>query len=113
MRHSTFAKFDQALALVHEDLDLAKAWARDRPLTIANTAARRRHRLDGELAKIGVEWWLNDTSTAAGRVSAAIKAPRTGLALAKEALPTTWEEAAQLLYERQAVAGPPTPSFRR
>lgn len=63
---SAFAKSDEAPACVHEDPDLAEAWTYNQSLTTAETAAWCHSRLDKELAKID-EWWLSDTSVAAGK----------------------------------------------
>lgn len=47
--------------------DLAEVWARDRPMTTAETSARRLRRLERELAKIGEKWSLSDTVVSAGK----------------------------------------------
>lgn len=67
-RRSAFAKTNVAPEWICNDLELATAWALDHSITITETAARRHHRLDGELAKIGEEWSLSDCSTNAGAV---------------------------------------------
>lgn len=51
---------DVAPAWVRNNPDLAAAWALDRPVTTVQTAARRRRRLDSELAKIGKECLLSN-----------------------------------------------------
>jgi hypothetical protein len=81
---------------------LTSAWALDRSVTTAETVARGRHRLDGELAKIDEEWSLSVSSTNPCRGKAAVRAPRASFALAAGALRTAQEEAEQLLRERQA-----------
>ena len=71
---------------VPNDLDLAAAWALDRSVTTTETAARRRRRLDGELAKIGEEWSLSDYSANAGRGKTAARAPKATSAVVAAAL---------------------------
>ena len=102
---------------VHNDPDLAAVWALDRSVTITETAARRRRRLDGELAKIGEEWSLSDCSANAGHGKATARAPKATSAVAAAALRTAQQEAERLLREQQAASGqccrgPPAP-YRR
>ena len=66
-RRSAFAKSDMAPEWARNDPDHASVWALDRFVTTVETGARRRHRLEGELAKIGEEWSLSETAAAAGR----------------------------------------------
>lgn len=75
---SAFAKSDEAQARVRDDPDLAEAWARDRSVTTAETAVRRRRRLNGELANIGEDRLLSDTFAAADRGKAVTRALRPG-----------------------------------
>ena len=54
-RRSAFAKSNLASDWVRSDPDPATAWTLDHSVTTAETAGRRRSRLDSELAKIGEE----------------------------------------------------------
>lgn len=85
---SAVAKSNEAPSLVREDPDTAEAWAHEWSTTNTETAALRRRRLDGELARIGEEWSLSNTFIVVGRGNAAAKAPRPGSAFAAAALRT-------------------------
>lgn len=84
-RRSAFTKSDEAPTKVHEEANLADAWARDRSLTNVETAPRRCRCLDGDLAKISEEWSLSGTSAAASRD----KVPWPGSTLAAAAVRMT------------------------
>ncbi|XBJ19861.1 hypothetical protein VPH35_010783 [Triticum aestivum] len=62
------SKSDAALEWVRNNPDLAMAWALDRSVTTAETAARRRRHLDSELAKISKEWSLSNYPAGAGGI---------------------------------------------
>ena len=87
-RCSVFAKLDAASEWVRNDPYLAAAWALNHSITTAETTAKRRCRLDGELPKIGEEWSLSNSSANAGRGKAAASALRASSALAATALCT-------------------------
>jgi hypothetical protein len=84
-RHSAFAKSDVAPDLVRKDPYLATVWALDCSMTTAETAARRRHRLDGELAKMGEEGSLSDYSANDGHDKATSAVAAAALCMAQEA----------------------------
>lgn len=77
---------------------LANALALDRLLTTTETTVRRRRRLFGELAKIGLEWYLSEIDAAVGGRGKG-KAHRRWSALVAPIHHTTQEEAERLLYE--------------
>ncbi|KAE8778984.1 Importin subunit beta-1 [Hordeum vulgare] len=54
-----FPKTDVAPKWIHNNLDLATAWALDRSISTIEAAAKRRRRLHDEMAKIGKEWFLS------------------------------------------------------
>ena len=87
------------------DPDLVEDWAHDWSLTTAEKAAWQLCRFNGELTKIGEEWFLSETNVAAADGRGKGKTPRPGSALAPVALQMAWEEAEQLLSERQTEAG--------
>lgn len=86
---STFAKSDATPKSFRNDPDLAAAWAFDHSVTTVEMVVRCRHRVDGELSKIGEEWSLSDSFTNVGRGKAAARAPRAPSALAAVALRMT------------------------
>jgi hypothetical protein len=111
--HSAFAKSDAAPNWVRNNPDLAAAWALDRFVASTKTAARRR-RLDGELAKIGEEWSLSDSSANPSRARMPSVLPQVPSTLAATALCTAQEKAKRLIHEGQVAAGqeccgPPVP----
>ena len=86
--------------------DLAATWALDRAVTTTVAAARHRHRLEGELAKICEERSLSGGSGNAGRGKAAVGASPAPSTVGKAAHRTTQQEARRLLWEQQASTSP-------
>ncbi|KAE8808842.1 Importin subunit beta-1 [Hordeum vulgare] len=98
--HATFAKMEVTPEWVRNDPDLAAPWALDRFVTTAETAARRRRRLDGELTKISEEWPL--CSANVGRGKTATRALNATLVVASAALRTAQQQ--WVLREQQTTA---------